>query len=167
MGISIDFTGADVRALLPVGAYPITVTNVEVREGPSGKYLNWEFQISDGEFQNQKLWMVTSLTPKSLWKLKETLIALGADPANLAGETDIDPEDFIGAEAMAIVAQVKRTDTGEMKNEVSKLQAGEVEDLNTSPAPSAPVSMAPSPASTTAPKAPSTAPALPKKPRFK
>ena len=80
MGIKINF--ADIQGgfePLPEGEYEVVVETVEVRESGSSDndYLSWELKVLDDEFEGRRLWMITSLGPKALWKLKDTLIALG------------------------------------------------------------------------------------------
>lgn len=78
-GIRINF--AEVESSfqpLPEGRYECIVEVVEVRESKSSDndYLNWEFTVQEDEFEGRKLWMITSLSEKALWKLKDTLVSL-------------------------------------------------------------------------------------------
>lgn len=74
---------------LPEGAYPVVIEKVERRESKSSEhdYLNWELTVTDGEHKERKLWMITSLSPRALWKLKDVLDALGYDTE---GELDFE-----------------------------------------------------------------------------
>lgn len=67
--------------------YPALVERVEVRESNSSDndYLNWEFKISDGEYEGRRLWMISSFSEKALFRLKDTFVALAL----------IDPDDEI------------------------------------------------------------------------
>ena len=77
---------------LPEGAYPVIIEKVERRESKSSEhdYLNWELTVSEGEHKERKLWMITSLSPRALWKLKDVLDALGYDTE---GELDFEFDD--------------------------------------------------------------------------
>jgi len=91
MGIKINF--ADIQGgfePLPEGEYEVVVETVEVRESGSSDndYLSWELKVLDDEFEGRRLWMITSLGPKALWKLKDTLIALGV----IEGDDEIELE---------------------------------------------------------------------------
>jgi hypothetical protein len=119
--LKLDFSDVKVIEVLPVGAYPVVVTNAEVQEGKEYPYIAWEFTIEEGPAEGRKLWNNTSTSPKALWKLKETLLALGGDPAKLAAEVVFDPAEYVGARAVAIVNQEQRKDSDEMRNVVSKL----------------------------------------------
>lgn len=75
---------------LPEGTYECAVTSVEVRESRSSDndYLNWELKVLDDENEGRRLWMITSLGPRALWKLKDTLLALEV----ISEDDDIDLE---------------------------------------------------------------------------
>jgi hypothetical protein len=63
---------------LPEGTYECMVSSLEVRESRSSDndYVNWELKVLDDEHEGRRLWMITSLGPRALWKLKDTLLAL-------------------------------------------------------------------------------------------
>lgn len=63
---------------LPEGRYAVEVERVEVRESKSSEhdYFNWEFNVLHEDHEGRKLWMITSLSPKALFRLKDTLVAL-------------------------------------------------------------------------------------------
>ncbi len=110
MTINVNFSEVEDFELLPAGVYPVAVTNVEESEnpGPSGyTYLNWEFTITEGEWENRKQWTITSLSPKSAFRLREVLVALGADPEELNAPegVEIEPTDYMGANCLISVAQ--------------------------------------------------------------
>lgn len=75
---------------LPPGEYEAIIAKVEGREGPTAPYLNWEFDILDPEYVGRKVWMITSLSPKALWGLRDNLEALGID---VEGELDLELEE--------------------------------------------------------------------------
>lgn len=89
--ISINF--GDVEGSfenIPAGRYPVVVEKVEVRESKSSdnNYFNWEMTITDGEHEGRKLWMITSLSPKALFRLKDVLVNIGA----IEGEEEMELE---------------------------------------------------------------------------
>lgn len=96
-GIKINF--AEVESSfepLPEGVYDVIIEHVEVRESKSSDndYLNWELTVQDEEFAGRKLWTITSLGEKALWKLKDTFLALGVieedDELDVEWEDDVD-----------------------------------------------------------------------------
>lgn len=117
---SVQINFADVGnefETMPEGKYPIVVEKCEVRESKSSdnNYLNWEMSITEGEYEGRRLWMITSLSPKALFRLKDVFDCLGVleDEMELqwdedvAISTDTGPllisPDVSGAVAMAIV----------------------------------------------------------------
>lgn len=61
------------------GEVEVTITKIELKTSQSSgnPYLNWEFTISEGDFENSKIWMITSLTEKALFRLKQICESLG------------------------------------------------------------------------------------------
>lgn len=96
-GIKVNF--AEVESSfepLPEGRYECIVETVEVRESKSSDndYLNWELKVTDGEFEDRRLWMITSLSERALFRLKDTFLALGVieedDEIDIEWEDDVD-----------------------------------------------------------------------------
>lgn len=104
---------------LPEGPYDVLIEKVEVRESKSSEhnYLNWELVVQDGEFEDRRLWMITSLSPKALFRLKDVLVALSIieedDELEIEWDEDIEitsqagplvtTPDLAGTTAVAIV----------------------------------------------------------------
>lgn len=78
---------------LPEGTYDCIIEKVEVRESKSSdnNYLNWEFKVTDDDHENQRLWMITSLSDRALFRLKDVFEALGV----LNDEMDIEWDDDV------------------------------------------------------------------------
>lgn len=79
-GLTINF--AEIESSfepLPEGRYECIVDHVEVRESKSSDnpYLNWELIVQDEEYEDRRLWMITSLSEKALFRLKDVFLALG------------------------------------------------------------------------------------------
>jgi hypothetical protein len=75
--------------------YQATIERVEVRESNSSDndYLNWEFKVTEDEYEGRRLWMISSFSEKALFRLKDTLVALEViDPED---ELDIEWEDGV------------------------------------------------------------------------
>lgn len=95
--------------LPPEGEAEAVITKVELKTGKdSGKpYLNWEFELLDPEFLGRKVWMITSLADTAIFRLKQTVEALGiVDSLDL----DIDEEtnlvtspDFVDTEVTILI----------------------------------------------------------------
>lgn len=79
MGVKLNF--AEIQGgfePVPEGRYPVIIDRIEVRESKSSdyNYLNWEMTIQDDDHEGQKLWMITSLSPKALFRLKDIFVNL-------------------------------------------------------------------------------------------
>ena len=100
--------------------YGVEVDKVEVRENKDGDayYLNWELTVIDGDYENRKLWMISSLKDTALRRLKKTFQEMGVldtddEEIELEWDDDMEPTpkagplllypDFEGMEASAFV----------------------------------------------------------------
>ena len=87
--ITIDFSNIEEFEPLPVGRYPVMVEVVALRESQSSEYpyLNWELKVTVEPYLNRRLFLMTSLSPKALWRLKAIFEAFGVFSENMALET--------------------------------------------------------------------------------
>ena len=110
VNVSLD----DVKELQPVpaGNYVCRVLEGEVKEGPKGKYISWQLEISEGDFAGQIQWYNTSLVPEAQFKLKQFLQACNFE----WGKSSFNTEDVAGSEV--IVKVVLEDYKGESKNKV-------------------------------------------------
>lgn len=132
---------------LPPGEYEAIIAKVEGRDGPTAPYLNWEFDVIDPEYVGRKLWMITSLSAKALWGLRDNLEALGVD---VDGELDLELEegtniliepDVIG-EPCVLAVTIEKGPRGEQnrvriiqgyvddEDEDEEVEDGEVEEID-------------------------------------
>lgn len=76
---TVNFADVDSFEPLPEGLYDVEIDKVEVRRNKAddGDYLNWELLVIDGEYENRRLWMITSLKPTALFRLKQCFEDLG------------------------------------------------------------------------------------------
>lgn len=138
-GIKVNF--AEVESSfepLPEGRYECIVETVEVRESKSSDndYLNWEMKVTDGEFEDRRLWMITSLSERALFRLKDTFLALGVieedDEIDIEwdDDTDITPQEgpvltnpeVIGLACIAVVTN--EVYEGKERNRVNEILDG-------------------------------------------
>ncbi len=117
--LRIDFSQVPEVEPLPTGIYPAVVTGIEVRDSKSGPdpYLNWTFDIAAPEFLGRKVWLITGLGVKALWKLRETLAALGE--TDLEGPVNLDLEKYMGKRCQVIVSQ--EVYNGQTRNRVDSV----------------------------------------------
>jgi hypothetical protein len=100
---TINFSDVDSFEPLPGGEwYGVEVDKVEVRENKNGDalYLNWELVVVDGDYENRRLWMMTSLKDTALFRLKQVFEALDVledeYEIEIEYDDDIDPTSKAG-----------------------------------------------------------------------
>lgn len=73
----IDFAKVGQYPLIEKGTYLARLSNLQIKQGANGPYLNAEWTIADegSEFLNAKAWQIMSFSPKSLWVMKNFLKA--------------------------------------------------------------------------------------------
>ena len=122
--ISVDLTnveGGDFE-LLPEGTYNATVYEVEFNEEKN--YLNWEFRITDADYEDRRAWTITSLKPNALWKLKQILNRI-APEMDLSGQLNIDTDELGGLPCrLDIIHEEYKGDTKARVDEVHAPQEG-------------------------------------------
>ena len=97
MPLVVDFSAVEDMSTVAEGVYPALVFKADVLHSKAGNpYINWTFKLL-GEFEGRQQWMMTSLQPKALWKLKELLAALGETEETLSGSKELDLETYLGA----------------------------------------------------------------------
>lgn len=66
------------RYCIPDGEYAVRVTNVNKEESKAGNPMFvWDFEVCDGGHNGHSMRVWTAMTPAALWKLSETVEALG------------------------------------------------------------------------------------------
>ena len=92
--ITVDFKGVEgKRTVIPEGDYTFRVEEVTKDMGDKGEYLSWVFVVEEGDRKGAKVWYNTSLTPQSLWNLRNLLETLGVEIPD--GPLDIDLTELV------------------------------------------------------------------------
>lgn len=110
--VVIDFSNVQEFDPIEPGNYPVFIDQVEMRASKSSDYpyMNWTLTITEGEAVNRKLFFMTSLSPKALWRAKAVFESLGIFQEKMSIQTDeesnlvLEPE-LSGLVAMAVVTQ--------------------------------------------------------------
>lgn len=81
----VDLSGVSDGYAIPDGMYPARCIDVQqtVSKGGNPMFV-WDFEVSSGDFQGRTFKLWTAITPAAMWKVAETVIALGVGQA---GET--------------------------------------------------------------------------------
>src|SRR3989304_7391119 len=110
--VNIDFSDIEEFEALPAARYSFKVESVTLRESQSSEnpYLNWELTVTAEPYANRRLFMITSLSPKALWRLKAVFEALGVYQDQMQLQIDEDSQILIsppvvGKPGIALVSQ--------------------------------------------------------------
>lgn len=100
LSVKVNFEGVETRVLLPEGIYHARVDEITVEEGTEYQYLKWVFKTIDDDpkLNDKALFLNTSLSPKSLWNLRNLLETLGVETPD--SEVDLEPETWYNLELM-------------------------------------------------------------------
>ena len=74
----VDLTDVEEQGLIPEGVYRAKCVNVEqsVSKGGNPMFV-WDFELTEGAGAGRILKVFTAITPAAMWKVAETVIALG------------------------------------------------------------------------------------------
>ena len=125
---------------IPEGDYLMKCTGCtpQIAKSSGNEMLGFTFIGIEGKSKGRKFWLYCVLIPEALWKLRQTLTALGIDtPDDPSG---FDPADVIGVEVVGTV--VDNEYEGRTNSKVNAISAAEGTSAE-----------APSPPSKTAPAA--------------
>jgi len=124
--VTVDFSDVQEFEAVDKGEYDAIVEKVEMRPaedtGKEFDYLNWEFTCTEGgDLKNRKFWLVTSFSPKALFRMKEVFENLGlpSDEVEIDYDEDtmqvLDPE-LAGLPCRVVISQ--ETYEGRVQNRV-------------------------------------------------
>lgn len=74
----VDLTDVEEQGLIPEGTYRAKCVNVEqsVSKGGNPMFV-WDFEVLEGKGRGRVMKVFTAITPAAMWKVAETVIALG------------------------------------------------------------------------------------------
>lgn len=103
---------------IPDGNYKVKCMNVEqnVSKGGNPMFV-WDFEISEGDHAGFKSKVFTAITPAAMWKVAETVQALGV--GQTGSVVKFKRSDVINKECGAIFEQTEYD--GKMRSQISRL----------------------------------------------
>lgn len=124
----VDFSGVeDSRGTeIAPGKYNARVEKVTKEEGTKAPYLAWELKITSGSAKGLHITHRTSLSPKALFGLRDTLEAFGVKVPKAA--VSIDPDKFIG-KSLGISVVMKPYEGKDYPNIKSVFGLGEIPEV--------------------------------------
>jgi hypothetical protein len=100
----VNFSGVTDFKPVPADSYLCTFKawehkkNSPTGDNPDGSHILATFSIADGgEYEGKTLRVRWALSDKALWRIRQDLVILGADPEDLAGD-DVDLEAIINGQ---------------------------------------------------------------------
>lgn len=114
----VDLTEVESRGLIPAGSYRARCVNVEqsVSKGGNPMFV-WDFELLEGGGQGRILKVFTAITPAAMWKVAETVIALGVGQT---GEiVKFKRSDVIGKECGVVVEDAEYN--GSVRSQISRV----------------------------------------------
>lgn len=128
--ISVDFSDVKEFEALPKGEYDCVIEEAKLVEpSEEGKYpyINLTLKVTeDGEYEGRKLWMIWSLSPNALFRMKGDLENLGLAVEELDVDYDEDSMVVTSPEVVGlpVTASVStRTYQNRLQNQVDVLRS--------------------------------------------
>jgi len=127
---NVDFTQVTEKNFdpIPKGRYGSIVSGAEMKETkdkPGQYYINWEFEVTEGELAERKVWAMTTLVPGKEWKAKAFFRNLGFDVSQTSFDIEEACQEAIGRECVIDVVIKKGTGEYSDKNDVNKIVSDE------------------------------------------
>lgn len=115
---SADLTNVESSGLVPDGTYRVRCANVEqsVSKGGNPMFV-WDFEIASGDHQGRILKVFTAITPAAMWKVAETVQALGI--GQIGSVVKFKRSDVIGKECGAVVEETEYN--GSKRSQISRV----------------------------------------------
>ena len=121
-GIVVDFTGVSTFNIIPMGRHHVSVKSAEIAKAKntSNNVLTFTFEDEDGATIQHRITLLKTV----LWKLKQTLEALGE--SDLDGKYKLVPESLVGRECEIEV--VEEENDGKMRSKVENCYKSKAKD---------------------------------------
>lgn len=108
---AVDLTDVESSGLMPDGTYRVKCVNVEqsVSKGGNPMFV-WDFEVVGGtDYDGRILKVFTAITPAAMWKVAETVVALGI--GQTGSVVKFKRSDVIGKECGAVVEETEYNGT--------------------------------------------------------
>lgn len=115
---AVDLTEVESSGLIPEGAYRVRCANVEqsVSKGGNPMFV-WDFEVVGGDHAGRILKVFTAITPAAMWKVAETVVALGI--GQTGSVVKFKRSDVIGKECGAVVEDTEYN--GNKRSQISRV----------------------------------------------
>lgn len=115
---AVDLTEVESSDLMPEGTYRVRCANVEqsVSKGGNPMFV-WDFEVVGGDHDGNILKVFTAITPAAMWKVAETVVALGI--GQTGSVVKFKRSDVIGKECGAVVEDTEYN--GNKRSQISRV----------------------------------------------
>lgn len=134
--LTIDFSDvqADEFTIVPKGKYEVEVVEIKLgqreprdEDDHPAPYLNFQLKITEGEYENRRLFMVASFSEKAIGRTKALLETFGVDvqgktPLKVDQATDVVIEPDLEGEPAIATVRIEKGQEGEMQSRIARLQ---------------------------------------------
>lgn len=116
----VDLTNVQNNFQVPDGLYKVRCQDVEqsVSKGGNPMFV-WSFTVVDGEFTGREFKTFTALTPAAMWKVAETVIALGVGQQGQV--VKFKRSDVIGKDCGALIEATEYN--GQTRSQISRVMS--------------------------------------------
>lgn len=117
----VDLTGVQSNSFtIPDGNYRVKCVDVEqsVSKGGNPMFV-WTFEISEGDHKGFQSKVFTAITPAAMWKVAETVIALGV--GQTGSVVKFKRSDVVGKECGALIEQTEYN--GNTRSQISRVMS--------------------------------------------
>lgn len=116
----VDLSNVSGGFIIPDGNYRVKCTNVEqtVSQGGNPMFV-WDFEVSEGQYRGFQSKVFTAITPAAMWKVAETVIALGVGQTGAV--VKFKRQDVVGKECGAFIEQTEYK--GNMRSQISRVMS--------------------------------------------
>lgn len=97
--LRVDFSDIPEFELIVPGTYPAVISGAEIKKGAKGDYINWEYTLDHPKYKGQKVWDMTSLSAKALYRFRDFLTSLNISCPE-KGAIDVDIDSIVGKQVM-------------------------------------------------------------------
>ena len=116
----VDLSGVSDGFSIPDGNYRVKCVDIEqsVSKGGNPMFV-WTFEVSEGDHRGFQSKVFTAITPAAMWKVAETVIALGV--GQTGSVVKFKRADVIGKECGALI---EKTDyNGQARSQISRVMS--------------------------------------------
>lgn len=116
----VDLTNVQDNFKVPDGLYRVRCQEVEqsVSKGGNPMFV-WTFVVVDGEYAGREFKVFTALTPAAMWKVAETVIALGVGQQGQV--VKFKRSDVVGKDCGALIEENEYN--GQVRSQISRVMS--------------------------------------------